>query len=172
MMTSIGSRTVDTGTRRRYMLHLKGCCEHCGSTLRLEVDHIIPTGLGGPDVPENWQLLCHDCHKAKKDVSVVKKALYSDPEYRATVLAKFYAAFGEDGFKARGKKISEGQRRRWAQMSPERKSEITRKIRHAGTMSRKCSEGCTCRRHESKGRPIGSKDSYPRSRRKTSLTAF
>jgi RNA-directed DNA polymerase len=47
----------------------KGICPHCGlyfsSTDIVEVDHIIPTSLGGKDTYENWQLLHKHCHDTK-----------------------------------------------------------------------------------------------------------
>jgi RNA-directed DNA polymerase len=56
----------------------KGICPHCGlyftSTDSVEVDHIIPTTLGGKDTYENWQLLHKHCHDTKtaKDGSLIK----------------------------------------------------------------------------------------------------
>jgi len=47
----------------------KGKCEHCGLTFmegdRWEVDHIIPSSLGGKDRYPNLQLLHDYCHDAK-----------------------------------------------------------------------------------------------------------
>jgi len=40
-----------------------GACVNCGSTHALEVDHIIPRALGGPDEPENLRLLCRSCNQ-------------------------------------------------------------------------------------------------------------
>jgi len=56
----------------------KGICPHCGlyftSTDKVEVDHIIPTTLGGRDTYENWQLLHKHCHdiKTANDGSLTK----------------------------------------------------------------------------------------------------
>jgi Retron-type reverse transcriptase len=56
----------------------KGICPHCGlyftSTDIVEVDHIIPTTLGGKDTYENWQLLHKHCHdiKTANDGSLTK----------------------------------------------------------------------------------------------------
>ena len=56
----------------------KGICPHCGlyftSTDSVEIDHIIPTTLGGKDTYENWQLLHKHCHNTKtaKDGSLTK----------------------------------------------------------------------------------------------------
>jgi len=47
----------------------KGICPHCGlyftSTDIVEVDHVIPTTLGGKDTYENLQLLHKHCHDIK-----------------------------------------------------------------------------------------------------------
>ncbi len=40
-------------------------CQLCSSTDRIQVDHIIPVGLGGQPVEENGQTLCHSCHANK-----------------------------------------------------------------------------------------------------------
>lgn len=44
-----------------------GACKACGSTERLEVDHIIPVSREGTDEVENLQPLCYDCNRAKSD---------------------------------------------------------------------------------------------------------
>lgn len=47
----------------------KGKCAHCGLLFResdvMEVDHIIPTSIGGKDCYDNWQLLHRHCHDTK-----------------------------------------------------------------------------------------------------------
>lgn len=45
-------------------------CELCGTSAEeraLEVDHIIPINLGGPDTIENFQALCYKCNSNKRD---------------------------------------------------------------------------------------------------------
>lgn len=37
-------------------------CAFCGSTSRLELDHIIPFSRGGPDTVENLRVLCKTCN--------------------------------------------------------------------------------------------------------------
>ena len=44
-----------------------GECANCGSTRRLECDHIRPRRCGGSDDVENLQVLCHACHRLKTD---------------------------------------------------------------------------------------------------------
>jgi 5-methylcytosine-specific restriction endonuclease McrA len=40
-------------------------CAQCGATRRLQLDHIIPTWLGGQNVRENAQTLCKACNILK-----------------------------------------------------------------------------------------------------------
>lgn len=40
-------------------------CTKCGSTNRLELDHIIPRFMGGPTTRENSQTLCRSCNRVK-----------------------------------------------------------------------------------------------------------
>jgi 5-methylcytosine-specific restriction endonuclease McrA len=42
-----------------------GQCVSCGSTVRLEFDHVIPVSMGGADTVRNLQLLCVSCNAAK-----------------------------------------------------------------------------------------------------------
>lgn len=37
-------------------------CELCGSMKFVELHHIIPIVFGGPDIPENWIMICVNCH--------------------------------------------------------------------------------------------------------------
>jgi len=50
--------------RRRVLAEEKRCRE-CGSTERLEVDHIRPKSEGGTHARSNLQVLCHRCHDRK-----------------------------------------------------------------------------------------------------------
>lgn len=38
---------------------------HCGSNVEIQYDHIIPISRGGSSNPENLQLLCGPCNRAK-----------------------------------------------------------------------------------------------------------
>ena len=42
-----------------------GVCTRCGSNVELQFDHIIPISVGGATTPENLQILCGKCNRAK-----------------------------------------------------------------------------------------------------------
>lgn len=54
-------------------------CVKCGSTDRINVDHIIPVGLGGQRDIQNGQTLCHACHveKTNIDTPLIRKVKQS-----------------------------------------------------------------------------------------------
>jgi RNA-directed DNA polymerase len=62
----------------------KGKCAHCGLTFQerdvIEVDHIIPTAIGGKDEWKNLQLLHRHCHDQKTivDLIEIRKKQHSD----------------------------------------------------------------------------------------------
>lgn len=46
-------------------------CKHCGRTppeVKLQVDHVVPTALGGSDDPSNLVAACEDCNTGKSSV--------------------------------------------------------------------------------------------------------
>lgn len=43
----------------------QGSCRHCGATVELQFDHIIPVALGGSSSPDNLQVLCGPCNRQK-----------------------------------------------------------------------------------------------------------
>jgi HNH endonuclease len=43
----------------------EGKCVKCGSSQKLEYDHIIPLAEGGSDTERNIQLLCESCNRGK-----------------------------------------------------------------------------------------------------------
>ena len=42
-------------------------CSVCWSRERLTLDHIVPSVRGGPNTPDNLQILCLSCNSAKHD---------------------------------------------------------------------------------------------------------
>ena len=61
-------------TWRRRLIRPDSVCAECGGTKHLEVDHVIPLGLGGSDSWDNVQLLCAVCHRQKNDTWAVRIA--------------------------------------------------------------------------------------------------
>jgi 5-methylcytosine-specific restriction endonuclease McrA len=58
-------------------------CAACGTTSRLEADHIIPPKLGGSDDPSNIRTLCATCNKRKGDrimsLAALRAGLHTQP---------------------------------------------------------------------------------------------
>jgi len=67
-------RPVPGSVRYQVLVNAHHRCELCGvdASLRaLEVDHIIPKSLGGPDEIDNYQALCYKCNTNKGNRSDV-----------------------------------------------------------------------------------------------------
>jgi 5-methylcytosine-specific restriction endonuclease McrA len=65
------ARRVPAEVRREIWARDQGRCQHpldgggiCGSTVRLELHHVIPVALGGPPVAINLRLACSSHNKA------------------------------------------------------------------------------------------------------------
>lgn len=56
---------IPEDVRRAVFRRDGGRCAMCGSAELLQFDHIIPVALGGASTPENLQLLCAPCNRAK-----------------------------------------------------------------------------------------------------------
>ena len=66
------NNTPLTSERRRRLIESHGMGCRCGFTAehvcQLQVDHILPTWLGGNDEDENLQVICARCHAYKSAV--------------------------------------------------------------------------------------------------------
>lgn len=59
---------------RHLIIKPDSCCVQCGSTERLELDHIIQVGEGGKNELSNLQVMCMRCNRRKKPAHLLKKA--------------------------------------------------------------------------------------------------
>jgi hypothetical protein len=73
-MVSIGMQPQDQVRRRdvipddvKQFVWLRDgvSCQHCGSQVELQFDHVIPVALGGSSNAENLQILCGPCNRRK-----------------------------------------------------------------------------------------------------------
>jgi hypothetical protein len=56
---------IPTAVRHLVWQRDGGKCTECGSTERLELDHVIPVAMGGSNTERNLQLLCEQCNRRK-----------------------------------------------------------------------------------------------------------
>ncbi|KKN63004.1 hypothetical protein LCGC14_0506440 [marine sediment metagenome] len=59
------SRNISGKVKKFVFEREQGKCVYCGSTEKLEFDHIIPASKGGSNFEGNIQLVCMDCNRAK-----------------------------------------------------------------------------------------------------------
>jgi 5-methylcytosine-specific restriction endonuclease McrA len=62
---SAGRETISRRARHGVWQRDLGKCVECGSSERLEFDHIIPVAMGGSSTERNLQLLCEVCNRRK-----------------------------------------------------------------------------------------------------------
>ena len=69
----------------------------CGATARLEVDHVVPRGKGGPDTVENSRILCrsHNLEAARRAYGDEVMDLFTQGTH-GTVVGEEAAAYGPD----------------------------------------------------------------------------
>lgn len=53
--------------RKRILERHGSICAHCGTTEKLEIDHIIPLSKGGREDEDNMQVLCRKCNREKSN---------------------------------------------------------------------------------------------------------
>jgi 5-methylcytosine-specific restriction protein A len=66
---SVRRPTFSTSFRLNLFLKRKGMCTACRRKIEAgkawDIDHILPLALGGTNEPNNLQILCRPCHRAK-----------------------------------------------------------------------------------------------------------
>jgi len=61
------SRYISATTKKIVFARDGGICKCCGSSLKLEYDHIVPYSCGGSSDRSNIQLLCLKCNRSKSN---------------------------------------------------------------------------------------------------------
>lgn len=61
----VSRRTISEKLRSELLAKFNHSCVICGSTHRLQIDHIVPWSLGGLTEKENLQVLCQSCNLKK-----------------------------------------------------------------------------------------------------------
>lgn len=95
-------RPVPGSVRYEVLVKAHHKCELCGvdaSIRALEVDHIVPKSLGGPDSLDNYQALCYKCN--------TNKGNRSDIDLRS--LSEDYVSYGECVFCNQSEVIEENE---------------------------------------------------------------
>lgn len=60
------SRHIPKPIRQKVLERSSGACVACGSTEKVEIDHIVPISKGGTGEEENLQALCRSCNRKKR----------------------------------------------------------------------------------------------------------
>jgi len=81
------SRYIPSHVRRALFQRDEGCCQHrdestgrvCRSRFQLQIDHLVPHALGGPNTLENLQLTCrqHNIYRAAQTLGAGVMERYS-----------------------------------------------------------------------------------------------
>jgi 5-methylcytosine-specific restriction endonuclease McrA len=79
------SRAQLTAEQRAFVTRHDKCVV-CGSTYKLQLDHIVPRSKGGIDEESNWQVLCIRCNSIKKDRSNEEWLKYWAPVERPPMI--------------------------------------------------------------------------------------
>ena len=74
---SVRRPTFSTSFRLSLFLKRKGTCAACSQKIDAgkawDIDHILPLAMGGTNAPENLQILCSPCHRAKTSHSDIPR---------------------------------------------------------------------------------------------------
>lgn len=62
----------------RVKLDLGRCCNYCGVTENLSIDHILPKRLGGPESADNFVYACQSCNSSKGKKDLIEWMISSD----------------------------------------------------------------------------------------------
>jgi len=69
--------TFSTSFRLSLFLKRKGTCAGCSQKIETgkawDIDHILPLAMGGANAPDNLQILCRSCHRAKTSHSDIPR---------------------------------------------------------------------------------------------------
>lgn len=88
-----GPKKVGKNTREAVFERDGHACVRCGSTDRLEIDHILPQSLGGPHILENLRTLCKSCNAGRP---VAGQALTDDLASDGFTITSLRVKFGID----------------------------------------------------------------------------
>lgn len=75
-----GNRHVSKELRGEVLERDERKCRKCGAADNLEIDHIIPVSLGGESTPDNLQVLCRSCNRAKRTQHTVEQVATQTPD--------------------------------------------------------------------------------------------
>lgn len=56
-------RYISSAVRHAVVMRDRGLCQNCGSSHRIEIDHIVPFAKGGKNELSNLRLLCRACNQ-------------------------------------------------------------------------------------------------------------
>ena len=76
-------------TLRAFVIHrVNSTCRYCGKKARpVELDHVVPRSLSGPNTPWNLVVACHKCNR-RKDNQTVAEFLKRRPQRLANIEAQ------------------------------------------------------------------------------------